>query len=73
MSPDSRSWRNWGGGVDRPDLVVDAQQHEVDAREISLVEATVAAAVVTPDEDASLELIAPHGVRRGEISGLRGA
>ena len=61
------------GRVDGPDLVVDAQQHEVDAREIALVDAPVAAAVVAADEDPPLELVAPDRVRRGEIAGLWGA
>src|SRR4051794_2664857 len=60
-----------GGGIDRPDLVVDRQQHQVDAGEVPLVEAAGRAAIVAADEDPALELIAPYRVRRGELAGLR--
>src|SRR5882762_6057273 len=54
------------GGVDGPDLVVDAEQDQVHAREVAFVLAAMAAAVVAPDQDAALQLIAPDRVRRGQ-------
>src|SRR5438874_10033308 len=45
----------------------------MNAREVALVEATVAAPVVAADQDAALQLIAPDGMGGGEVAGLRRA
>src|SRR2546430_15395070 len=45
----------------------------MNAREVALVEAAVAAAIVAADQDAALQLIAPDGVGGGEVAGLRRA
>jgi len=42
----------------------------VHAREVAFVLAAMAAAVVAPDQDSALQLIAPDRVRRGEVAGL---
>src|SRR2546430_15254700 len=45
----------------------------MNAREVALVEAAVAAAIVAADQDAALQLIAPDGMGGGEVAGLRRA
>ena len=57
------------GGVDGPDLVVHAEQDQVDAAEVALGDAKLAAAVVAADEDAALELVAPDRVGGGGLAG----